>query len=114
MLAIWPRSELLDTILSTPLDSVTRLPMRVGNFGNQKAFMAVLGYFSLRMHRIGIIYASGPKPAITVVLTDITFLQMDENVGDLTFQIIFRHIFTAHAQKQLLSFQLQLLFLHCI
>jgi len=51
-----------------------------------------------------------PKPVITVVLTDIDFLQTDENFGDLaTFQIIFTHIFTARAQKQVfLSFRLQL------
>jgi len=43
---------------------------------------------------------NSPKPVITVVLTDIDFLQMDENFGDLTtFQIIFTHIFTAHEQK---------------
>jgi len=36
--------------------------------------MAVLGNFSLRMRRICIIYASGPKSVITIVLGDIDFL----------------------------------------
>jgi len=46
----------------------------VGNFGNMKAFTTVLGHFSLRMRRFGIIYASGPKSVITVVLSDINLL----------------------------------------
>jgi len=56
----------------------------VGNFGNRKAFTAVLGHFYLRMRRFGIIYASGPKPVITVVLSNIDFLERDENFGDFT------------------------------
>jgi len=47
---------------------------RDGNFGNRKAFKVVLRHFSLRMRRIGIIYASGPKSVITVVFSDIDFL----------------------------------------
>ena len=62
------------------------------------------------MRRFGIICASGRKSAITFVLSDIDFLEMDGKFCDLTtFRIIFRHIFTAHAQKQqFLSFRLQL------
>ena len=46
------------------------------------------GHFSLRMRRIGILYAPCPKLVITVVLTNIDLLQTDENFGDLTFRII--------------------------
>jgi len=50
-----------------------RFPLKGGNFGNQEAFTAVLGHLSLHMRRIGIIYPSGPKSVITVVLSDIDF-----------------------------------------
>jgi len=43
---------------------VPRFPTWVGNFGNRKAFTAVLGHVSLRMRRIGIIYASCPNSVI--------------------------------------------------
>jgi len=46
----------------------------VGNFGNGKAFTDDEPFSSLRMNRIGIIYASGPKSAITIVLSDIDFI----------------------------------------
>jgi len=51
-----------------------RFPIAVENFGNWKALTAILGHVSLRMRRIGIIYAYGPKPVATVILTDIDFL----------------------------------------
>jgi len=56
------------------------------------------------MRRIGIIYASGPKTVITVVLTEIDFLQRDENFGDLTtFQVIFYHILLQMRRKRYFS-----------
>jgi len=65
--------------MTTPLDSATPISYMGRNFGNRKAFTAVFGHFSLRLRRFSIIYASGLKSVITVFLSDIDFLQRDEN-----------------------------------
>jgi len=56
-----PISQLLDTILTTLLDSATPISCNSGKFRQWKGITAVLGHFSLRMRRIGIIQYAAKK-----------------------------------------------------
>ena len=71
--------------MTMPLDSATQISYKTGIFRqSESVYGRFFGHFSLRMRRIRIIYASGPKSVITVVLSDIDFLQRDGHFCDLT------------------------------